>query len=617
MATLNIEGVGRVTVDDAFLKLSPEDQAKTVDEIVSSVKPKAPAPAPAPAPKQSGSLLKTIDDAVRGAADTLTFGYADEIAAKLDQLTGLNTANGGKAPATYDEALAAQRARDAEGGAARTVGQVGGALLPITKGAQLAKAGLAKLGITPTAVKTGAVTGGVSSGLYGSGSAEGDVTDRVVEGAAAVPVGAALGAAAPVVLDKAMKAGGAVVDKVKDVAGVKVPVEKLAPEVQDLLAKQAPELTEVTPKAAKALEKLSNNPQSVASDIRVRELFLSEKARVTAADPQRAIPDDVVFKNVGDKLKQTANSTVEALAKAGDLDTQAAKEAKTIISRAARHNRAITGELKDEELAAELAKGFRTDAAAIDAMNIPRAAKEALKDAIKDLDTVTFNSLKKNQGGIFQNIGGIAGRMAGSVGGNVGSMIGQNVGAGTGRLVDKVLLQQGTAPVLKRTVDRIAQGLDEAGVNAGDTVKGLQDAAMSSTQRAAAKALAEKQAADALKAQSAATRNQVLQETKMPLGGGFQELLPGGRSGLNLSTDEAIQGLRLLSRKGGTVGDGAKQILKSPQELLDDNVFYGVQNALRKLQEKGVVGTAPVKNPEKYQAAAIANAIKEAMKKGE
>jgi hypothetical protein len=103
----------------------------------------------------------------------------------------------------------------------------------------------------------------------------------------------------------------------------------------------------------------------------------------------------------------------------------------------------------------------------------------------------------------------------------------------------------------------------------------------------------------------------------MPLGGGFQELLTGGRSGLNLNTDEAIQGLRLLSRKGGAVGDGAKQILKSPKELLNDDVFYGVQNALRKLQEKGLVGTAPVKNPEKYQAAAIANALKEALKKEE
>lgn len=35
MASVNIQGLGRVPVDDAFLSLSPEDQARTVDEIIS------------------------------------------------------------------------------------------------------------------------------------------------------------------------------------------------------------------------------------------------------------------------------------------------------------------------------------------------------------------------------------------------------------------------------------------------------------------------------------------------------------------------------------------------------------------------------------------------------
>ena len=38
MPTLNISGIGSVQVDDSFLKLSPDDQHKTVDEIASSVK---------------------------------------------------------------------------------------------------------------------------------------------------------------------------------------------------------------------------------------------------------------------------------------------------------------------------------------------------------------------------------------------------------------------------------------------------------------------------------------------------------------------------------------------------------------------------------------------------
>lgn len=573
----------------------------------------------APAPKQSGSLLKTIDDAVRGAADTVTFGYSDEIAAGLDKLFGVNTSGKDVAPnASYDERLAAQRSRDAEGGTARTVGQVAGGLIPLAKGAQLAKAGLLKAGITPTAAKVGAITGGTSAGLYGTGSAEGDIGDRLVEGAMAVPVGATIGAVAPAVVNKIGQAGGAVIDKVKDIAGVPIPVSKLSAEAQALVKSQSPDVTEVSSKAAKALEKLSENPNSVASDIRVRELFLSEKARALATDPQRAIPDDEIFKNVGDKLKQTAVTTVEALRKSGEIDAEAAKEAKLIVSRAARHNRAITGEIVDEELAKELAHGFRTDDAIIDALNIGNKAKDAIKAAVKDLDTVTFNAMKKNQGGIFEAAGSMAGKLVGSPAGTAGSIVGKNVGGTAGRLVDKVLLQQGTAPVLKRSAERIAQGLDEAGIAAGDTVGDLTAVGKESIKKAAEKALAEQKAAAALKAQDLGVRNQVLQETRMPLSGAFQELLPGGRANTNLSSDEAIQALRLLARKGGVVGEGAKKILKSPTENLPDAVFYGVQNKLLKLQEKGLIGgTPPVKNQAAYNAKVIENTLRDILKKGE
>ena len=41
MATLNIEG-RRVSVDDSFLKLSPEEQQTTVEEIAASFTAKAP-----------------------------------------------------------------------------------------------------------------------------------------------------------------------------------------------------------------------------------------------------------------------------------------------------------------------------------------------------------------------------------------------------------------------------------------------------------------------------------------------------------------------------------------------------------------------------------------------
>lgn len=645
MATLNIEGVGRVQVDESFLKLSPEAQAKTVDEIVASVRSSQPKAEPAPA-KQSGSLLKTVDNFVRGAADTLTFGYADEIAAGADRLFGINTGKqGGPAPKNYDEALAAQRARDAEGGGARTVGQIGGALIPIAKGGQLAKAGLTKLGITPTAVKTGMVTGGTTAGLYGTGSAEGDIGDRLVEGAQAVPMGVALGAAAPVVADKVIKGGSAVVDKAKDLLGVKMPIDRLSPAAQRVLQESGGTATEVTPKAAKALEKLSDNPQSVASDLRVRDLFVSERARVLASDPQRALPDDVIFKNVGDKLKRTALQTVDSLVKSGDIDAAAAKEVKTVVSRAARHNRAITGTLKDEELAAELAKGFRTDDAIIDGLNLPRQAKAAIKDAIKDLDTVTFNSLKKNQGGIFEAGGRLIGDRVGLIGGMPGQAVGRAVGGGTGRIIDKVLMQQGTAPVLKRTVDRLAQGLDEAGVKAGDTVGSLtavsDNAAKKLATRAAAEESTKKLVQERLDAQNIA-----LARARAP----YAE---GSKLGPNASPQavlvEAFEDATGIKHKPGMVQDVLKSLKKDENfgpafsKEVDqaikalgnkpgriDNLTNLVRAVRAKAAEQQTLGTLKVRqgqtvetgagrvrNEKAYNAKVIENTIRDVMSKGE
>jgi hypothetical protein len=112
-------------------------------------------------------------------------------------------------------------------------------------------------------------------------------------------------------------------------------------------------------------------------------------------------------------------------------------------------------------------------------------------------------------------------------------------------------------------------------------------------------------------AQQGATRNQVLAQTRTPLGGSFQELLPGGRAGTNLNSRQAIEALRILRGQGGAVGDAAEQILKS-RNVSDPNAFYGLQNQLRRLQESGVVPGAPqaaqaassgIRNPISYAEA--------------
>lgn len=137
--------------------------------------------------------------------------------------------------------------------------------------------------------------------------------------------------------------------------------------------------------------------------------------------------------------------------------------------------------------------------------------------------------------------------------------------------------------------------------------------------RAAKEKLAKEAAAQ--KAQSAkgitpeAERNAILEANRMPLGGPFQELLAGGRSGLNLTTDQAIDALRLVSakNKANPLGTAADQIRRSsPDGVTNTDAFYGVQNEIRKLQERGVLGgqpgalsaptTNPVRNPISYAA---------------
>jgi muramidase (phage lysozyme) len=191
----NVQAKAAPKADDGWESATPA--APKNDAGWESATPQAapaPTPTPTPAPavvpsspqttpanqqdapldyKQLGKkALRAVDDAVRGAADTLTFGYADEIAAKMDQLTGRAK--------SYDDALKAQRARDAEGGAARLTGQVAGALLPtgvvvrgMDSGSRLVRAG------------AGAATGALQGGLYGAGSAEdGNRLEGAQEGAA-------------------------------------------------------------------------------------------------------------------------------------------------------------------------------------------------------------------------------------------------------------------------------------------------------------------------------------------------------------------------------------------------------------------------------------------------
>lgn len=154
------------------------------------------------AQKASKGVLGYVDDAVRSIASGATFGYADEFAAKMDELTG----RGG----SYEQNVAKERARDADIPAAISVpGEIGGAVAstllaaPVVAGTRVAQAASA----LPRVLKFGGI-GAVEGGLSGSGNAtEGNRVGGAVTGAA---IGAPVGAGAPYIVQGVGKTANAV-----------------------------------------------------------------------------------------------------------------------------------------------------------------------------------------------------------------------------------------------------------------------------------------------------------------------------------------------------------------------------------------------------------------------
>lgn len=154
---------------------------------------------------RTDGIGRNVDSFMRGAADTLTFGLADELSAlgqsTVDAMTGT--------PDNYDRRLNQQRItqkiRDQRDPIASTAGRIAGG---VTGGVGLAKSGatltgrLAENAGLGAKMLAGAGEGAAYGGLYGFGSGEG-VVDRATDAAGGAAMGGLIGGAVPAVVEGA------------------------------------------------------------------------------------------------------------------------------------------------------------------------------------------------------------------------------------------------------------------------------------------------------------------------------------------------------------------------------------------------------------------------------
>jgi hypothetical protein len=161
---------------------------------------------------ETGGIGRRADAFVRGAADAMTFGFSDEIAAGLDTVIPLNQGRTGWQYGfgdAYQYNLARERGvMDADAQdlpVTRGAGQVAGAL--VAPGAMAGGRAIAAAPSMLSATGRGAGVGAMAGGAYGAGSAEGPLSSR----AQGAQQGAMTGAMAGGVLGGGGRAvGGAV-----------------------------------------------------------------------------------------------------------------------------------------------------------------------------------------------------------------------------------------------------------------------------------------------------------------------------------------------------------------------------------------------------------------------
>ncbi|HEP6278459.1 TPA: hypothetical protein VDA67_001895 [Burkholderia vietnamiensis] len=563
--------------------------------------------------------LHTVDSAVRGAADGLTFGAADKLAALAESVR-----NG----TSYQDELLKQRQQDQAGGSAFTAGQLAAPLVPGAGAVSLAGKAAE---LVPTASKiarmaAGAVAGGVEGGASYLGHNDGQQNPDDLN--TAMTLGAA-GGMLPGLFTGPTQA------------------QRAAQFLQDTAAAQAA----TGPKpglVASALKQLGTLGQTGAE---------ANAGAMAAAQRDAGIIQDLSALQNRATQGGTKLGAADANALANGYTQQAGASVRQLVS-----NGVVDQQSGNQLLGAlQGARGLNDDqiAGIRNMPGLPQGVGDAVADAIQQKQrtlamtaAVPMSSnpllgvarmavdngalhfipgigpllnLKSIREGITGLLGGRENRTA-----NIAQALGRadNAGAflaqqGPGRAVQSAagLAQMARSAQAARAAAQASQQTAASNSQANAFIgRGMQAAA---AQRAAlAQEPAQRIAAAQAATQAAAAqqqRNTLQAATRMPLGGGYQTLLQGGQSGLNLTPQQANAGLRILSNHP-VLGPIANE-MRQTGGVADPTQFYALQNGLRGLQSNGAIPQAAspalqaaqqaqassVRNPTAYAATVARN----------
>jgi hypothetical protein len=308
----------------------------------------------------------------------------------------------------------------------------------------------------------------------------------------------------------------------------------------------------------------SQNPDQVASDVRVGRLYEQARDSIQQFDSGTEPTNDVVFKKVQDSLKQKLYDGIDGLYRNGDITKDArdelTRDADNVLKQAGQHNR-------------DLSEG---DVEKIRRLGLEPAVEKGLVNAFRDLNTATFSGMKKNMSGPFERIGKAAGPAitaamgvggyahGGPATGLLGGLAAGGVRSGVqsaGRSVDRMLgLQDPT--VLRRYQSR-ARALEGKGVNVGDTANFLDD--LRANVQAGAQIGHSPEAE--LGRQAASARAQLRLANQVP-GGGWEAYV-AQQTGLDPAQQDVV--LMSLMARGKLNAQQHRAFLKNPHTLQSGN----------------------------------------------